>query len=260
MNWTASILIAVLTAAFGLLAAGLIANAAAGWHRISSFEGQAGYFVVMTALIGGVAGLVIGLICGRLMGGAGAAGAAGGPAFLKGLGLSFAVTGGIAGLAALLAWSLADVPPEIDGVPLDLEVEIRLPAADMEPPASRSGEAVITLGSVAGRTQRASRNGEVDLAGSRLEEGRWIVPATVPLFTMRGKRMIAMDLGGKPVAGFFVPLPRRPGPRFEEWSDWFPRPPIGSPAWPDSMPSYRFRIQRRIPLLPPRESGRRRDG
>jgi hypothetical protein len=247
MNWIATIVIAILTAVLGLLAAGAIAQAAVGWYRISSFEGGAGYFVVGIALAGGIVGLIIGLIAGRL------AAASGGSAFLKGLGVSFSLASGIAGVAALVAWGLADVPPRIDGLPLDLEVEFRLPSSDAEPPASRAGEPKITLGSVANHVQRKSETGDVNLAKARVEDGRWIVPGTVPLFTMRGRRSVDMELGGRSVAGFLIPLPPRPGKKFEEWSDWLPMPPAGSPAWPDSKPSYRFRIQRRVP--PPPDPG-----
>jgi hypothetical protein len=249
MSWIASIFIAVLTAALGLFAAGLLANAAVGWYRISSFEGGSGYFVVGIALLGGFVGLIVGIIVARV------AGAGAGLGFLKSLGLSLGSVAVLAGLAALPTRFLADVPPEIDGEPLDLLVEVRLPAGDTTPPASRIGEPQITLGSLVNHRQRRSATGEVRVAESRLEDGRWIVPGVVPVFTSRGLRTVGMELGGKEVAGFLVPLPARPGRRFEEWSGWLPRPPAGSPAWPDSKPSYRFRVQRQIPPPPPPDPG-----
>jgi hypothetical protein len=93
--------------------------------------------------------------------------------------------------------------------------------------------------------QRKSETGELKLKEARQENGRWIIPGSVEVFTMRGKRSISAQLGGKYVAGFLVPLPARPGKKFEEWSDWQPRPRQGT--WPDTNPSYRFRVQRVIP-------------
>jgi hypothetical protein len=43
-------------------------------------------------------------------------------------------------------------------------------------------------------------------------------------------------------------LPGRPDPDHEQWSDWGPQPRGDQPPWPDSQPSYRFRVQR---ILPP---------
>ena len=50
MSWLASIAIALLTAAVGLMLGGYLASLAVGWYRVSSFEGGAGYFVVGLAL------------------------------------------------------------------------------------------------------------------------------------------------------------------------------------------------------------------
>jgi len=72
------------------------------------------------------------------------------------------------------------------------------------------------------------------------------VPATAFLFTRRGLRSIHMELGGRTVGGFIVPLPPRPGPRQEQWSDWGPRGRPGRP-WPDTESSYRFRVTRMVP-------------
>lgn len=85
---------------------------------------------------------------------------------------------------------------------------------------------------------------------ARFDEGRWIVPGEVPLFTMRGKRALDFKVNGEEVTGFLVPLPARPGRQFLEWSDWGPRPPAPNPPWPDTKPSYRFRLKK-IPEPPP---------
>ena len=52
MNWFLSIFIGILTAAVGAIGAGLVANAAVDWYRITSREGASGYFVVFMDLVG----------------------------------------------------------------------------------------------------------------------------------------------------------------------------------------------------------------
>ncbi len=244
MGWFSSIFIALLTGALGLVCAGLVAGACVSWYHISGFEGGSGYFMVLIALMGGVAGLILGLVTTRVV----AAGAD--PGFFKALGLSWGITLGIAGIAALISWQLADIPPKIDGQYLDLAIEIRLPVGETNSPAAATGDSHLRLGSLVNHTQRKSEMGELKIAESRFEAGRWVVPGSVHLFTMRGKRTFDANLGGKQVAGFMVPLPARPGTKFEQWSDWLPRPRPGNPPWPDTKSSYRFRLVRQIPPPP----------
>ena len=67
MTWVISLGVAVLGGICGLLLAGFIANACVSWYQITSREGAAGYFVVFTALLGGVAGLIVSLITARIV-------------------------------------------------------------------------------------------------------------------------------------------------------------------------------------------------
>lgn len=238
MKWLTSFLIAVLTGVLGLVSAGFVASAYASWYHVSQREGAAGFFVIGLALLGGIAGFLIGLITSRLIGGS---------SFWKALGGASGMVLGSAGLAALMCYWLADIPPTIDSDELMLEVEIRLPAGHAKPEAA---EPQLTLGSVVNHTQRASQTGELKINEARLENGRWIIPGEVLLFTSRGLRSMSAQLGDEEIAGFLVPLPARPDKQSEQWSEWGPRPPAGAPPWPDTKSSYRFRV-RRIPPPPP---------
>jgi hypothetical protein len=241
MSWLSSIVIALLTGVLGLFSAGVIMSACVNWYRVSSFEGKSGYAIIAVALLGGVMGLIIGLVTARLV----AAGAA--PGFLKGLGCSWGIVLGLAGLATLLSWTLADIPPKIDGQELDLLVEIRLPVGVTNSPVAGTGESHLTLASSVRHTQRKSQRGVLKVAEARFEGGRWIVPGEVYLFTMRGQRSLDLMLNGESLTGFIVPLPARPGREYEQWSDWGPRPPAPNPPWPDTKISYRFRVKRHVP-------------
>jgi len=67
MSWMVSVFVGFLTGVLGLLAAGFIAAACVSWYHISSFEGKSGYFMAAIALLGGMAGVIIGMVTGRLL-------------------------------------------------------------------------------------------------------------------------------------------------------------------------------------------------
>src|SRR5262245_16207334 len=178
MSWPLSIVVALLSGALGLLAGGLVMIGCVRWYRISSFEGASGYAVGAVALLGGLLGVILGLVTSRMLTGEGL------PGFLKGVGVSGGLVLAIAALSAGIAWSLADVPPTIDGKELLLDVEIKLPVDVTQSPAQGQGESSLALGSVVNHTQRASERGELRPADARLDAGRWVVPGSVHIFTM----------------------------------------------------------------------------
>lgn len=245
MNWPLSLLIALITGMVGLLVSGFTANACVDWYHISSREGASGFFVIGLALLGGIASGLIGLIIARVV----SAGAD--PSFGKALAVSLGLVLGIGGLVAVACHGLADIPPTLEGEELRLEVEIRLPLDQKTSPKELKGEPRLELGSVVNQTRRASRTGELKVAQARLEDGRWVLPGEVLLFTSRGQRSLDARIGDDVLAGFLVPVPAHPGQEHEQWSDWGPRPPADSPPWPDTQPSYRFRVQRIPPPPPP---------
>jgi hypothetical protein len=247
MNWLISITASLLSGLAGLFLAGFIANACVSWYNISSREGQSGYFVVFMALLGGVAGMVIGLITARVIA------AHYGPGFFKELGGALGAVLLIAGITASLCRLLADVPPKLEGAEMNLEVEFRFPAGtDTAEPPTASGEWAVQLGSISGHRQRAYRFGPVHSKAARREADRWIVPAEVYLFTTRGKRFIVLYQSGKDVGGILLPLPGHPGKSFETWSDWLPRQQPDGQPWPTDKMSYRFRVAKVPPPPPPK--------
>lgn len=246
MTWLTSFFVSLLSGLTGLLLAGFISNACVSWYSVSSREGAAGYFVIFTAIGGGIAGFIVGLITSRLVV------ANYGAGFLKELGAALGVVLIISGIAALLCRLLADVPPTIDGQELTLEVEFRFPTTtNTAKPPTAEGEWTFQLASLSGYTQRNSDTGKVVTDKARLDNGRWIVPTEVLLFTERGKRSVCLYRNEtKEVFGFLLPLPRRPGKEFLEWSDWIPRQQGDGQPWPADKMSCRFRLQK-VPLPPP---------
>lgn len=239
MGWVGSVFLGILTAVVGAILAGFVANSAVGWYRVSSFEGGAGYFVVAMGLLGAIGGLIVGIATSRIL-------AAGHPGGFKALGLALAVTSGVILLIGLVARLLADVPPRLDGEELLLAVELRWPEGRSLEPAP-AGQWWLSLGSSSGGTRRASREGPLWREDARLEDGRWIVPGAVEVFTSRGQRVLQVEPDGILDHGFQVPLPARPGRRQLEWSEWLPRPRPGDAPLPDGF-RYRFRV---VPVSQP---------
>lgn len=237
MNWPISFLVAALTGVLGLFSAGLVAAAYAHWYNVSTREGAAGFMIVSVAILGGIAGGIVGLATARLLAGAN---------FWKATGCSLGLVLGIAVLVMLLFYLLADIPPELGGNALRLEVEIKLPAGQ----AKQSGKGAFTLGSVINHRQRAAQPGALHLDQARRENDRWIVPADAHLFTMRGRRTITAEVAETNIARFIIPLPARPDSAFEQWSEWLPQPRAGEPPWPENKTAYRFRVQRILPPPP----------
>jgi len=234
MRWLVTLGIAILSAALGLVAAGLVASLAVDWYRISSFEGNSGFFVVGMALLGGLAGLVIGVVASLVMA------ARSQPGFLKGLGASVLAILVIAGATAGVARFLADVPPTIDGEELLLVAELRWPVNAANPPDPKAVGTVM-LGSLSGNTVRVSRDGPLLFEDARQDDGRWIVPGAVPVFTARGRRTLHFRIGDEPLSTIDVPLPGHPGADERTWSDWLP----AAGAAPQSTPfTYRYKVVR----------------
>lgn len=250
MNWLSSISVAVLSGVTGLLLAGFIANACVSWYHISSREGASGFYVIFMALGGGIAGLVIGLVAARI------AVAQLGSGFGKEAGVALAAVLLIGGVAALLARSLADVPPEIDGRDLILEVEFRFPNTQRgDRPPTAEGDWDFVFASLSGHTCRKRDYGKILTASARFENGQWIVPTTVVLFTERGGRSVSLSpRSGQESLGFLLPIPRHPGRELLEWSVWLPRQQADGNAWPADKMSCRFRLQKTVPPPPPKSN------
>ncbi|MBK9547549.1 MAG: hypothetical protein IPO52_00210 [Gemmatimonadetes bacterium] len=225
MTWLASIAVAILSGLLTMVAAGFVATLAVDWHRISSFEGNSGYFVVGLGLVGLVGGLLVGFVVSRYLG----------PGFFKALGVALLITCSCIGLIGGISRLMADVPPTLGGETVALAVEFRWPAGQPLP-AADSAEWFLRLHSATGGTLRTSRNGPLWREDARMEDGRWIVPGAVSLFTERGDRIIDVVPDSILKNGFRVPIGRSPKRSQLEWSEWLPRKPG------DDGITFRFRV------------------
>jgi hypothetical protein len=234
VSWIASLGIALLAGLTALGAGGVVAAWCVDWYRISSFEGNSGYFVVFMALLSGIAGTIVGLVVARVVASA--------PAMngFKALGWALAIVLAVAGGVAGGARFLADVPPEIDGETLHLLIELRWPGGQ-RPPA---GAGTIRLGTLSGRTLRAEEVGPLFLDDARLDGTQWIVPGAVAIFTSRGTPVISAFAGSTQITSLLPPLPRYPRQEHLQWSDWQAATPEGRPVIGTPV-TYRFRVSPR---------------
>ena len=240
MSWLASIAIALLTAAVGLMLGGYLASLAVGWYRVSSFEGGAGYFVVGLALVGFVVGLALGLFVSRVVA------VSVGFGFWNAFFASQLTIVGIAAIVGGIARLAADVPPTLGGEAMLLAVEIRWPASAAVSPATDTTPRRLRLYSVAGGTARNSREGALWTEDARREEGRWIVPGAVAVYTSRGGRLLTIEPQPEGAKGWLIPMPAHPGKAQLAWSPWIPRSRDDTPL-PDGF-TMRFRV---VPVSQP---------
>lgn len=237
MSWLGTIFIGAVTAVVGCVLSFYFASLAARWYNISGFQGESTYYVLAFALLGLIVGFVIGFVVARGVGASGNAGFA--KAFAYSLGSLLALVGIVAGVARLRA----DVPPTIDGEPLMIMVEARWPENEFPPPATVEGVSSVALSSVSGRVARNSRRGALWKEDAKLVDGRWVVPGAVFLYTERGERELDFTLNDTRSYGFSTPLPRRPGKKYFEWSEWYPKEGRGGPTRTTGV-TFRYRVQK----------------
>jgi hypothetical protein len=240
MGWLSSILIAFLTAGLGLVLAAFVASACVKWYRISAFEGGAGYFVVFSAFLGSIIAFLAGLVVSRVVAATTSA------SFPEGLGISALTATGLAGLVALGARLAADIPPTLNGRALELAVEVRGPK-DFAAPEVNGHDA---FACVHLDRRRHQPQAPLRLAEARQTDGRWVVPATVPLATSSSRKHLRAYFHAERDALFWLPLRAHPRQSDLEWSRWIesgwdarkPEPP------PEAKFNMRYRVQ---PVEPP---------
>ncbi|MEO8000080.1 MAG: hypothetical protein ABI852_21695, partial [Gemmatimonadaceae bacterium] len=237
MNWLGTIFTGIVTAAIGCVLSGYIASLAVRWFNVSSFEGGSGYYVLSFALMGLVVGLIAGVVISRVVA------AMPNPGFFKALRYSVATILTLVGFVGGIGRLRAHVPPTIDGEPLMLMVEARFPENEFQPPAAVPGVSSLLLGSVSNHVQRKSMKGALWKEDAKLVDGRWVVPGAVFVFTERGDRALDINLNDSVNAGFIIRLPARPGKKYLEWSEWYPKDGRDGPTRSTGV-TYRHRVQK----------------
>jgi hypothetical protein len=241
VSWLSSIFIGVLAAVLGGAGACLIAVCCVSWYRISSFEGGSGYYVVFVTLGGLVVGLIIGVVCARIV----AAGEA--ATFLRGLGVMSATIASLVVIALGLARLCADLPPQMDGKALELEVEVRCAKNFALPVKSDEYGIHASVYVPRGRNQPT---GALRINEASQVDGRWIVSAVVPLDTAASHKLLQVYFSREQNLLFPLSLRGHPGDKDLEWSQWILSGRDAGQAEPAADDNFALRYRVR-PVLPP---------
>lgn len=215
MNWLLSIVISLLTGVAGLFGTAFLTTFLIRWFRISSFEGGSGYYAAALSILGGIAGLFVGLVCARIVAAQPDAG------FLKALGVSLGTSLAILLAIALVCRLSADLAPRMDGKALKLDIEIKSPTGLSGPlRGSDRYDAFASIELPNGGKSRSS--GSITLNSARQLEGRWFFDTTMPLQTSARTKRLRVFLNDEHDLLFNLPLPAHPRKEHTGWSDWLP--------------------------------------
>lgn len=236
MSWLWTILAGILGATVGGGGVLLMSSLSVRWHRITSFEGASGYFVVGLTLCGILLGSFVGMVAARVV----HAGVR--PEWWAQLSAGVLATAVLVGVATLVSYMRADRVPTRHGNEMTIEWEVRLPTSHDQIPEWLDDELRLQLVSTVGSGRRPSgaRDAEFDRAAFRQEDGQWILPASVPVFTSKGVFCVNLTMGGRD-DGFWPICGPIPHAHEWSWSDW--RPTNKSNGKPDAeavMYRYRF--------------------
>jgi hypothetical protein len=208
------LLIALLTAFAGGILAVFVGDYLTKLAHVPEMEGQRGMTVFFLCVpLGVIAGVVIGIIASILTRRQGPVG------FFVAQGWALLVLCGIAGLLGGVPYLLSDKPPKIEGKRLELQFELRAPAAFKIPEQPDGYSIRVSLYT----NNRQSRFAFIDWNSITKDAEHIIIPGKVPLLTHSKTRSLLASIGNEPVASQFIELKNLPpAPRKEDeaWSDW----------------------------------------
>jgi hypothetical protein len=213
MRFLRAFLIGLSTAFVGCLLAFFVGDYLTRLAHVPEMEGQRGMTVVFLCVpLGILAGLVIGIISAILVPRRGLAG------FLIAQGWSLLIVCGLAGFLVGVPYVLSDKPPRIDGKPLELQFELRAPAAFQIPDQPDGYSIRVSLYT----DYRQSRFAFIDWNAITKDAEHITIPGNLPLLTHSKSRSLLASIGNEPVASQFIELkiPSTPRKEDETWSEW----------------------------------------
>jgi hypothetical protein len=213
MRFLRVFLIALSTAFVGCLLAFFVGDYLTRLAHVPEMEGQRGMTVVFLCVpIGIVAGLVIGVVSAILVRRQGLAG------FFVAQGWSLLIVCGLAGLLVGVWYVFSDKPPRIDGKRVELQFELRAPAAFQIPDQPDGYSIRVSLYT----DNRQSRFAFIDWSAIRKDAERITIPGNVPLLTHNKARLLLASIGNEPAASQFIELKIPPTPTKQDktWSEW----------------------------------------
>jgi len=208
----------VITIAFLTAIAGGILSVVASLYltelyHVSNFEGERGMLIFFALA---PLGLIIGFIIGLVVALRSRENGFGGFARAKGIALGIAL--GLAAIVSGVLYLAADHPPKLDGKPLALEFELKIPPA-LKLPAQPD---VQTLHASLYANNRDNRYALLDYNKIASRDGYFFVPGKASLLSQTVNRDLLVSIENEGGASQFIKLKLRAKPRKEDeaWSDW----------------------------------------
>jgi len=164
------------------------------------------------APLGLIVGFVIGLVVALRSRGTGFGG------FARAQGIALGIAVGVAAIVSGILFLAADHPPKLDGKPLALEFELKIPLT-LKLPAQPS---VQTLHASLYANNRDNRYALLDYGKIASRDGYVFVPGKASLLSQTFNRDLLVSIESEGGASQFIKLKLRAKPRKEDeaWSDW----------------------------------------
>lgn len=182
-------------------------------YHVSNFEGGRGMLIFFAlAPLGFIVGFIIGLVVALRSRGAGFGG------FAKAEGIALGIAIGLAAIVSGVLYLAADHPPKLNGKPLALEFELKIPAT-LKLPAQPSEQ---TLHASLYANNRHNRYALLDYDKIASRDGYVFVSGEASLLSQTFNRDLLVSIESEGGASQFIKLKLRAKPRKEDeaWSDW----------------------------------------
>jgi hypothetical protein len=240
MSWGSGIGVVGLTTVMGGVAAFGLSFFLIWFLNVTNFEGGAGYFTLFVILTGVAGGFAVGLITALTLR----------SSFtgmqLRAAEIVVALTVA-AGIIVVLAKVFEDKGPKLEGDSIRLEVELKCPRDWKPDNALKAGHGGCWL-------QKYPESGPIEtnpiVSGSLTWDNTptsgepWAISCVASLEKTSSPRYMLIYASKIIEVTLQVPLPRRPGPQFMQWSDWTTDgflPQKGRPVQPAGL-AFRFRV------------------
>jgi hypothetical protein len=240
MGWGTAVGVIALTTVMGGLAAFGLSFFFIWLLEITSFEGGAGFFSVFVTLAGVAGGFVVGLITTLTMR------SGFGEMQLRAAEIALALTIAVV-VIVVLNKVFEDKGPKLEGDNIVLEVELKCPRDWKPDNALKAGHGGCWL-------QKYPENGPTEtnpIVGGNLTWNNipapgepWAISCAVSLEKTASPRYVLFYTSNSLDVTLQVPLPRQPGPQFQQWSAWSIEgflPQKERPVLPGGL-AFRYRI------------------
>jgi hypothetical protein len=236
VGFVIGLLTALTSGVAGAVAAFFASAAGARAQGVSNFDGERGYLVVFVFV---PLGFGLGLLVGGLTAFVGRGRGLGG--FARQAGLAVLITCALIGALGGLAVLAVDHPPSLEGRPLFLDFEVRVPPEAGVPDDLKGAEFQASLFA----TDSDNRYADVDLDKVESREGRRVIPGSASLNSESDRRTLLVGVSGETSQVFDVRLPAAPRKEDTGWSAWArPRERLdGKPVAAAAAYEVRYRVR-----------------